>query len=204
MNIVITTRGFDITDNIRTYVESNVQDYIAKFFMNDTAVNIKVILSKDANLFSASINISDIKSEFIRISKTSDTAYHAVDNVISSLCDKLQRHKSERVNKYRHNKNSVKAQMKCFGYVLDKNLIENYNDSSNDSSDSNSNNAGLVIEEEVMLKTMSIGDAIMEMELLSLPALLFINAKNNRVNMVYIRNDGNIVWVDPLNVSSIK
>ena len=199
MNIVITTRGFDITDNIRTYVESNTQDCIKKFFVNDPSVNIKVILSKDANLFNASISISDMKSEFIRISKTSDTAYHAIDNVIDILSDKLQKHKTERVNKYRHNKNSIKAQMKCFGYVLDKDVIENYSESSND----NGNN-GLVIEEEVMLKTMSIGDAVMEMELLSLPALLFINMKNNRINMIYVRNDGNIVWIDPLNVSSVK
>ncbi|MGN7619217.1 MAG: ribosome hibernation-promoting factor, HPF/YfiA family [Ehrlichia sp.] len=201
MNIVITARGFDVTDNIRTYVESSVGDYIAKFFVSDSSVNIKVILSKDANLFNASINISDMKSEFIRISKTSDTAYHAIDNVIHHLCHKLQKHKSERVNKYRHNKNSVKAQMKCFGYTLDKDVVENCHEGDNYDG---SNNSGLVIEEEVMLKTMSIGDAIMEMELLSLPALLFINAKNNRVNMIYVRNDGNVTWVDPLNVSSVK
>ena len=197
MNIIITARGFDVTDNIKTYVEKSVQDYIIKFFADDSTVSVKVTLSKDANLFNSTISISDIKSEFIRISKTSDTAYHAIDNSIDYLRDKLQKHKTEKINKYRHNKNSVKAQMKCFGYVFDSNIVESYNIDNSDSS-------GLVIEEDVMVKTMTIGDAIMEMELLSLPALLFINVKNNRVNMIYTNSSGNVVWVDPLNISAIK
>ncbi|AUO54818.1 ribosomal subunit interface protein [Ehrlichia canis] len=197
MNIIITARGFDVTDNIKTYVERSVQDYITKFFADDSTVSVKVTLSKDANLFNSTISISDIKSEFIRISKTSDTAYHAIDNSIDYLRDKLQKHKTEKINKYRHNKNSVKAQMKCFGYVFDSNRLESYNVDNGDGS-------GLVIEEDVMVKTMTIGDAIMEMELLSLPALLFINVKNNRVNMIYTNSSGNVVWVDPLNISAIK
>ncbi|AAZ68429.1 ribosome hibernation-promoting factor, HPF/YfiA family [Ehrlichia canis] len=197
MNIIITARGFDVTDNIKTYVERSVQDYITKFFADDSTVSVKVTLSKDANLFNSTISISDIKSEFIRISKTSDTAYHAIDNSIDYLRDKLQKHKTEKINKYRHNKNSVKAQMKCFGYVFDSNRVESYNVDNGDGS-------GLVIEEDVMVKTMTIGDAIMEMELLSLPALLFINVKNNRVNMIYTNSSGNVVWVDPLNISAIK
>lgn len=87
--------------------------------------------------------------------------------------------------------------MKCFGYVFDSNRVESYNVDNGDGS-------GLVIEEDVMVKTMTIGDAIMEMELLSLPALLFINVKNNRVNMIYTNSSGNVVWVDPLNISAIK
>ncbi|CEI85453.1 HPF/RaiA family ribosome-associated protein [Ehrlichia minasensis] len=197
MKIMITTRGFDVTDNIKTYVEKSVKDYITKFFADDSTVNVKVTLSKDANLFNSTISISDIKSEFIRISKTSDTAYHAIDNSIDYLRGKLQKHKTEKINKYRHNKNSVKAQMKCFGYVFDSNEIDNYNVD-------NSDGSGLVIEEDVVVKTMTIGDAIMEMELLSLPALLFINVKNNRVNMIYTNSSGNVVWIDPLNISAIK
>ncbi|KJV66005.1 MULTISPECIES: ribosome hibernation-promoting factor, HPF/YfiA family [Ehrlichia] len=195
MNILITARGFDVTDNIKAYVENAVQDHITKFFVNDLTVNMKMILSKDANLFKSTISISDVKSEFIRISKTSDTAYHAIDNAINYLRDKLQKHKSERISKYRHNKNSIKSQMRCFGYVLDSDKVEKYHDT---------DDSALVIEEDVIIQTMTIGDAIMEMELLSLPALLFINVKNNRINMIYAKSNGNIVWVDPLNISPIK
>ncbi|ABD45273.1 ribosomal subunit interface protein [Ehrlichia chaffeensis str. Heartland] len=197
MNILITARGFDITDNIKDYIEEAIKKHTTKFFIDDSTVNIKMILSKDGNLFNSTIGISDVKSEFIRISKTSDTAYNAIDDAVSHLCGKLQKHKGERINKYRHNKNSVKAQMRCFGYVLDSNEIEKYD--VNNISDS-----GLIIEEDVFVKTMTIGDAIMEMELLSLPAFLFINAKSNRINMIYAKSDGNIMWVDPLNISPIK
>jgi hypothetical protein len=37
----------------------------------------------------------------------------------------------------------------------------------------------------------------MKMDLLDLPALVFINADNKRLNVVYHRRDGNISWIDP-------
>jgi hypothetical protein len=36
----------------------------------------------------------------------------------------------------------------------------------------------------------------MKMDLENLPALMFENIKNNRINIVYYRKDGNISWVD--------
>ena len=200
MNIVITTRGFDITDNIKSYVKKGVDDHIVKFFFDDSTVTVKMILSKDANLFNANIAISDLKGEFIRISKTADTAYHAIDNVIDYLANRLKQHKSEKKLINIVIINSLLNRKKCFGYVLNKDKIENYDIIDN----ATQNNTGLVIEEDVIIKTMTVGDAIMEMELLSLPALLFINVRNNRVNMIYTRNDGNIIWIDPLNVSSVQ
>jgi hypothetical protein len=35
------------------------------------------------------------------------------------------------------------------------------------------------------------------MDLADLPALLFRNKVNNRINVVYHRIDGNISWIDP-------
>ena len=37
----------------------------------------------------------------------------------------------------------------------------------------------------------------MKMNLSDLPALVFINSENNRLNVLYHRKDGNISWIDP-------
>lgn len=37
----------------------------------------------------------------------------------------------------------------------------------------------------------------MKMDLSNLPALVFLNSENKRINVVYHRKDGNISWVDP-------
>ena len=47
------------------------------------------------------------------------------------------------------------------------------------------------------IQTMSVSDAVMRLDLSGEGALMFYNASNNGLNMVYKRSDGNIGWVDP-------
>ncbi len=44
---------------------------------------------------------------------------------------------------------------------------------------------------------VSVSDAVMLLDLRNTPALLFRNAANHRLSMVYRRDDGNVAWVEP-------
>lgn len=44
---------------------------------------------------------------------------------------------------------------------------------------------------------MSVGSAVSELDFTGAPLVIFRNAGNGGVNVVYRRNDGNIGWVDP-------
>ncbi len=55
----------------------------------------------------------------------------------------------------------------------------------------------IVAESDKRLITMSVSTAVMQLELGDSPALMFRNAANGGLNMVYRRPDGNIGWVDP-------
>jgi ribosome-associated translation inhibitor RaiA len=55
----------------------------------------------------------------------------------------------------------------------------------------------VVAEKATNIETLSVSDAVMKMDLASLPALMFFNAGNGRLNVIYRRLDGNISWVDP-------
>ena len=48
--------------------------------------------------------------------------------------------------------------------------------------------------------TMSVSEAVMQLELQDVPAIMFRNAGHKGLNMVYRRSDGHIGWVDPANV----
>ena len=47
--------------------------------------------------------------------------------------------------------------------------------------------------------TGSVSEAVMQLELQDVPALMFRNASHDGLNMVYRRPDGHIGWVDPAN-----
>ena len=49
---------------------------------------------------------------------------------------------------------------------------------------------------------MTVGEAVMRLELGELPAMLFRNSSHDGLNMVYRRPDGNVGWVDPVAAES--
>jgi len=55
----------------------------------------------------------------------------------------------------------------------------------------------IVAEMEQKIQSLSVGEAVMQMELAGVPVLVFKNEGHNGVNVVYRRDDGNIGWVDP-------
>ena len=57
-----------------------------------------------------------------------------------------------------------------------------------------------VAETSHTIRTMSVSEAVMQLELQEVPALMFRNAGHDGLNMVYRRPDGHIGWVDPANV----
>jgi hypothetical protein len=50
---------------------------------------------------------------------------------------------------------------------------------------------------EANILSLSVGEAVMQMELAGAPVLVFRNEGKGEVNVVYRRDDGNIGWIDP-------
>lgn len=55
----------------------------------------------------------------------------------------------------------------------------------------------IVAEMETKIPSLTVGEAVMQMELAGAPVLVFRNEKKDGVNVVYRREDGNIGWIDP-------
>lgn len=55
----------------------------------------------------------------------------------------------------------------------------------------------VIAEMTTNIQKMSVSDAVMRLDLSGENALMFYNASNEALNMVYKRSDGNIGWVDP-------
>jgi len=55
----------------------------------------------------------------------------------------------------------------------------------------------IVAEMEAQIPSLSVGEAVMQMELAGAPVLVFRKEGKETVNVVYRRDDGNIGWIDP-------
>ena len=55
----------------------------------------------------------------------------------------------------------------------------------------------IIAEMETSIPSISVGEAVMQMELAGAPILVFRKEGSDGFNVVYRRDDGNVGWIDP-------
>ena len=59
----------------------------------------------------------------------------------------------------------------------------------------------IIAESEEIIKSLTVSEALMLMDLNDQDAIFFKNTKNKRLNLLFKRTDGNIGWLDPKKVT---
>ena len=105
---------------------------------------------------------------------------------LEKVAKQLRRYKRKMTN--HHKETSEEQIVKAMKFVLPPQTGEEDEDKQ----------AGLIIAEKATeIEKLTVSQAVMKMDLQHLPALMFFNRANGRLNVVYRRDDGNISWVDP-------
>jgi hypothetical protein len=55
----------------------------------------------------------------------------------------------------------------------------------------------LISEKDTDVEELTPEEAFMKMELINLPAYMFMNKENHQLNVIYKRPDGNFAWLNP-------
>ena len=55
----------------------------------------------------------------------------------------------------------------------------------------------VIAEQPTSVPELTVGEAVMQLDISSVPFVLFRNSGHGTLNVVYRRHDGNIGWVDP-------
>ncbi len=190
MQIIVSGKQVDVGDSLRTHIENRLSEGLSKYLERITTV--KVVVSRESHMFRVDINGNTGTHSGLTIKSHADAndVYAAFDAAADKIEKQLRRYKRRLTN---HHKTQAHAEerektsiMPAKQYVLQSHEEEPEGD------------APLVIaEQDAHLDHMSVSEAVMKMDLADLPAMVFINSSNNRINVVYRRPDGNIAWVDP-------
>jgi ribosomal subunit interface protein len=187
MQISVSGQHFTTGDALQNYVSEKLIHLIQKYF--DDALSANVHFTKDGTHYLCDIIINDNtgKQIIVKNQQSSNEVYQSFDSTILKVEKQLTKYKSRL--KDRHNRvkpSSISAE--GTKYVINASYEEE-NASAED-------NPVIIAEKPTEIKTLTVGDAVMEMDLNNLPSLMFQNVKNGRINIVYYRKDGNISWVD--------
>jgi len=203
MQIKVSGSNMDAGQSLTSYVEEHLAKAVTKYF--DKAVNADVHFSKDGILFKALITVNEgVKGGGIVVKSdgSASDVYAAFTEAADRASKQLRRYKS-RIKNYRRQGGGIKSVepanysiVDATKYVLPHNLFE---EMEGEESDENPQDTALKVinEKTTQIEELSVDEAVMKMDLADLPALVFINAKSKRLNVVYHRKDGNISWIDP-------
>lgn len=186
MNIVITGKHVDVGDSLRSHIEQKLQAVIAKYI--DRVNNVNVVLSKQGHLFRVDItsNLGTHAGLTVQARRDNADAYVAFDEAADKVAKQLRRYKRQITNHHGKDPEDVARKFASKYYVISSDVEKEVED-----------NPIIIAEDARHIEHLTVSDAVMRMDLGELPALVFINQANDRVNVIYRRTDGNIAWVDP-------
>ena len=182
MTIRIIGKGIDLGNSLREYSESQIRKLVERYV--DEEVDSSITICKDNKIFEAEICLYLNKGFVIKANGASDDAYHAVDVLLQRLEERIKKHKHRIQDKAR--RSEWKKAVDAIRYVLERKP-----------SSSDGDEEHLVIaEQESSILPLSVSEAVMKLDLTEMPVVMFKNADNGRINVVYKRNDGHIGWID--------
>ena len=184
--ISVSGKQTKVGKSLTYYVRDSLVQTLTKYFDNFISGNI--LFSKDTFNFRCEINIHIDSAIFIQGNAGSNDAYGAFNVANEKIKKRLRRYHRKLTDHRLKNRKSLKY-LKANQYIIEnpelKNMKENLYD------------PVIIAESDDVIKTVSVSEAIMLMNLKDQNAIFFKNVQSKRLNILYRRPDGNIGWVDP-------
>lgn len=187
MRYQITGKHIDIGSALQTHVQTELDSVVDKFSQRPTDAN--VVFSKSAGEFTCEATIHLSTGLTAQAHAHAHEIYAAFDLCCEKMEKQLRRYKRRLKDHHRQRAEPVEL-YEASAYILaaEDNAAETEPDSLQPI---------IVAEMETTIPSLSVGEAVMQMELAGAPVLVFRNEGKDGLNVVYRRDDGNIGWIDP-------
>jgi len=191
MRYQISGKQIDIGEALQTHVKDGLGSVVAKYAERPTDAH--VIFSRNAHEYvcEAVVHLSTGLTAQARAHETE--IYAAFDSCSEKMEKQLRRYKRRLKDHHRERSQPVELSG-ASSYILAASEDEN-------AQEPESLQPMIVAEMETKIPSLSVGEAVMQMELAGAPVLVFRHEGHDGVNVVYRRDDGNIGWIDPSNTT---
>lgn len=187
MRYQISGKQIDIGEALQTHVKTELEAILSKYAGRPTEAY--VVFSKSAHEYICEAVVHLSTGLTAQATGKATEIYAAFDSCGEKMDKQLRRYK--RRLKDHHSGRSQPVELSDAGsYILEPR-------DESDEAEQDTVNAMIVAEMETKIPSLSVGEAVMQMEIASAPVLVFRNEKHSGINVVYRRDDGNIGWIDP-------
>lgn len=174
--------GKSLTDHVKMTINLTLKKHFDNFR------NANIIFSKDSFNFRCEISIHIDGSIFIHGNSISNDAYSAFNVANEKIKKRLRRYHRKLTDHRTKNRKPLKF-LEANQYIIENPETKN--------TKRNIDEPVIIAESDEIIKTVSVSEAMMLMNLKDQNAIFFKNVQSKRLNILYRRPDGNIGWVDP-------
>lgn len=205
MKVTVTGRHIDVGQSLRQHVETALSDAVGKFF--EKALEGTVTFDKRGHEFTADIKVHVSRGLYVQGEGDANDPYIAFNTASEHIAKRLRRHK-------RRIRDHHTAQSRDLETLTAQQYILAHEDEPEDdqataspggsATDTESEEPVVVAEMKTDIASMTVGEAVMRMDLANVPAMMFRNVAHGGLNMIYRRDDGNVGWVDPAGAAETR
>jgi ribosomal subunit interface protein len=193
MHITVSGKQVDLSDALQTRVSTHLGIIASKYF--DQAMEAQVTFSRARSFFTCDINVHAGRGLRLRGEGEAADANGAFDDAAEHIAKRLRRYR-RRVNDHARDLANRERPEAARQYILRQEEAEP------DPVDPPAKTtavcyATVIAEVQTEISRLSVGEAVMRMDLADQPVLMFRNSTTGELNVVYRRGDGNIGWIDP-------
>lgn len=183
MALRVSGKNLDIGEALRGQVQDRISDAMTKYFGGGFSGHVTV--AKDGSGFRTECSLHLDSGIVLQSAGEAGDAYASFDQAAARIETRLKRYKTK-LRDHHHSEGD--------GDPLAYAVIETPGE---EVDEPEGWSPAIVAESTKPLRTMTVGFAVMELDLTGSPVIVFRHASHGRVNIVYRRADGNVGWIDP-------
>lgn len=191
MQIIVSGKQVDLSDALRTRVSDQLDIIAGKYF--DGAQEANVTFGRARSFFTCDINVHAGRGLTLRGEGEAADANGAFDDAAEHIAKRLRRYR-RRVNDHARDLANRARPEAARQYVLraEEETVPEPGDTAQAQTF-----ATVIAESNAEISTLSVGEAVMRLDLADQQVLMFRNSASSELNVIYRRPDGNIGWIDP-------
>lgn len=190
MEIKVAGKNLDLGEALQTHVQKRLSDGISKYFGRGADATVTFV--RERHMVDCEVTAHLASGVLLAAHGQGGDAYGGFEDALEKLEKRVRRYKRRLKNHHVNGKPALPAEAASY-YTLAP-LAE---DAEGDAGIDADPTPVVVAETSTMLREMTVGAAVMQLDLVDSPALVFKNAAHGRLNVVYRRRDGHIGWIDP-------
>ena len=186
MQISVVGKQIDIGESLRTHVDTVLEGGVAKYFGRPGQAH--VTFSREGNGFRCDCAIHLDSGILLKSSGSKPDIYASFEAAADRMETRLRRYKRRLKN--HHSDYQPQEAFSAADYVI---AAEPEHEEEPESLQ-----PVVIAETKTDIRTCTVGEAVMHMDLADTPVIVFRNSAHGGINVVYRRSDGNLGWVDPV------